>query len=581
MRSGTTRFVTMVCAGALLASCEAGHPTAPTIANVDAASAAADKAPSVLTATAVSETRIDLGWQDNSPNEAGFEVYRSTTGQTGTFALLGSTAANVTAYVDQGLTAGMQYCYQVRSFRRTGAKVSYSAFSPVNCARTPAPPAAASNLSAAPSGSYAVALAWADNSSTETGFRLERAASVAGPWEIVTFANPNVTSFYDWGRPSELLVCYRVFAYNGDGSAPSSNVDCTAPPNAPSGLSATTADPHSIDLAWTDNSAVEDGFEVQRSTDGVTFTPVANVPANAKSYRDGGLASDVTYTYFIRATRDGGFSNSSNSASAFTVGSAPGAPTGVNATPFYSNGVWMTWDYSPAADSFHVQRAPDATGPWTTVAKTEGTYYSEDGLVTDQRVCYRVIAINDFGDSDPSSADCTAPPAAPVNLAAQTVDYQSIQLTWDAGPAVKDGYTVRDGFTVLRYDYWCDLGWNCDYGYAPVAWLPADATSFVDTGLASEYWYSYYVYATNDGGGSDWSNEANAMTDVYPAGNSITSQTKPRPSASALRAALARAMTTTKSAQLSASKAAAARAAAARAAKDAAKRAAVKKQATR
>jgi len=581
MRSGTTRLVTMVFASALLASCEAGHPTAPTIADIDAASAAADKAPSMLTATAVSMTRIDLGWQDNSPNEAGFEVHRSTTGPTGSFALLASTGANVTSYANQGLTAGTQYCYQVRSFRRTGAKVTYSTFSPANCATTPAPPAAASNLSAMPSGSYAVGLTWSDNSSTETGFRVERASSAAGPWEIVTFANPDATTFYDSGRPSEVLVCYRVFAYNGDGSAPSSNVDCTAPPNAPSGLSAKTADPHSIDLAWTDNSAVEDGFEVQRSADGGAFTVVANVAANALGYRDGGLTSDVTYTYYVRATRDGGFSYSSNAASAFTVGSAPRAPTNVNATPSGSNSVWMTWDYSPAADSFHVQRAPDAAGPWTTVAKTEGTYYAEDGLVTEQRVCYRVIAINDFGDSDPSSADCTAPPAAPTDLAAQTIDYQSIQLTWSAGPAVKDGYPVRDAFIVLRYDYWCDLAYNCDYGYSAVGYLPADATSFVDAGLAADYWYSYYVYAINDGGGSDWSNEAEAVTAAFPAAGGIASQARPRPSASALRAALAQAKTKMTSTQLSARAAAAAHAAAARAAKDAAKRSSVKKSTTR
>src|SRR2546430_9150968 len=61
-------------------------------------------APSAASAVAVSETRIDVGWQDNSTSESGFEVHRSTTGLSGTYALLASAGAGGTSYSDGGVT---------------------------------------------------------------------------------------------------------------------------------------------------------------------------------------------------------------------------------------------------------------------------------------------------------------------------------------------------------------------------------------------------------------------------------------------------------------------------------------------
>jgi hypothetical protein len=574
MHSGMARLVTVVCASVVIVGCEAGRPVAPADADADVTRAAADKAPSGLSAGAASTTQINLAWQDNSPNETGFEVHRSTTGPTGTFTLLASTAANVTSYSNQGLTPGTQYCYEVRLFRRTGGKTTYSAFTEVACATTPAPPAPASNASAVPKDGNTVALSWTDNSSTEEGFRVQRAASDAGPWETITTTAPNVASYTDPWRQTEQQVCYRVVAFNySGGEAAPSNTDCTAPPATPWGLVAKSADPQSVDLTWPDNSAVEDGYEVQRSTDGVSFGTVANLPAGSTSYHDGGLAAELRYTYFVRAKKDGGFSYPSNYASAVPTNLPPSAPTLANATPSYSSGVWVTWvDNSQTEDGFRVQRGPTSAGPWETVGTTgaDYPYFSEGGLTPEQQVCYQVIAFNSKGESAPSNVDCTAPPLPPTNVVATTVDDQSIDLTWTpAGPDVKDGYRVRDGFRVLRidyYSYYCDEWGNCWYDYVPIADLPADATSYRDAGLWSGTWYSYYVVALNDGGTSDWSNEATAVTDQPPGTNATASASiasaRQRPSASALRAAVARAKAKMLSAQTAARGAAQARAAA-------------------
>ena len=79
-------------------------------------------APSGLTATAISTTRIDLAWTDNSNNEDAFEIYRSTDGTTYTF--LATAAADATSYSNTGLTSDTIYYYKVRSRYAGGTTVS-------------------------------------------------------------------------------------------------------------------------------------------------------------------------------------------------------------------------------------------------------------------------------------------------------------------------------------------------------------------------------------------------------------------------------------------------------------------------
>ncbi len=89
-------------------------------------------APSLLTATAVSRSRIDLAWQDNSANETGFQIERSRSG--GAFSLIATAAAGATSYSDtSGLTPNKTYSYRVRAINAAGA----SGYSNTASATTP------------------------------------------------------------------------------------------------------------------------------------------------------------------------------------------------------------------------------------------------------------------------------------------------------------------------------------------------------------------------------------------------------------------------------------------------------------
>ena len=137
MRFGIARLSALFGVAIILGSCE--NPLVPDSDQVVLASRSNGGSFS-LTTKPVSPTRVDLAWQDNSPNESGFEVHRSQNGPSGSFDAIGGAGANATSYSDEGLTAEKEYCYKVRAFRTSGRKATYSAFTNASCATTLAAP---------------------------------------------------------------------------------------------------------------------------------------------------------------------------------------------------------------------------------------------------------------------------------------------------------------------------------------------------------------------------------------------------------------------------------------------------------
>lgn len=68
----------------------------------------------LLMATPIYAAELALAWTDASSTEDSFEIYRSTS-YGGTYSLVTTTAANVTSYLDTGLTPNQEYCYKIRS----------------------------------------------------------------------------------------------------------------------------------------------------------------------------------------------------------------------------------------------------------------------------------------------------------------------------------------------------------------------------------------------------------------------------------------------------------------------------------
>ncbi len=87
----------------------------------------APAAPSGLTVVAMHKTndkKLQLSWTDNSSNESGFIIYRSTDGTTWT--AIDSTAANATSYTDTALAPASTYYYEVAAWNGAGVSAKSS-----------------------------------------------------------------------------------------------------------------------------------------------------------------------------------------------------------------------------------------------------------------------------------------------------------------------------------------------------------------------------------------------------------------------------------------------------------------------
>ena len=87
---------------------------------------------------------IQLFWTDNTPDETGFEIFRSSTGLAGSYNFFKLLNQGATSFTDTGLTPATTYYYKIRSVNNT----SVSAYVPISGATTTdtQPPTAPQNL---------------------------------------------------------------------------------------------------------------------------------------------------------------------------------------------------------------------------------------------------------------------------------------------------------------------------------------------------------------------------------------------------------------------------------------------------
>jgi hypothetical protein len=177
-------------------------------------------------------------------------------------------------------------------------------FTLVKDASPPPAPAAPTDLSATAVSLSAISLTWIDHASNEEGFVVSR-ATAGGLFGDVATLGANVTTFNDQGLNAATTYSYRVRAFNAGGPSGYSNVaTATTPgaaPAAPSSLTAKAARGGQVNLSWTDNSGNEDRFEIQRSSDGVSFATITSVGANVRTFSDTGLQTRRNYWYRVRA----------------------------------------------------------------------------------------------------------------------------------------------------------------------------------------------------------------------------------------------------------------------------------------
>ena len=236
-------------------------------------------------------------------------------------------------------------------------------------------PAASTGLTATPSSTTQINLAWTDNSNNEMTFKIERSPTgLPGSYTQVGTVGANVTSYSDTGLTDSTPYYYRVRAGNlgGDSAFSNSASATTQPvviPIAPTGLTAIGVLPSQINLSW---NAVGNAtsYNIYRGTSVGTegTTPINSSPISTTTYSDLGLNTSSTYYYTVKAVNKAGTSPASSEAN----GTTQAATTVLYRENFTGNDM-----DAPGTVGWHVvgqgtnvtERGPNSSGGDGTVGK--------------------------------------------------------------------------------------------------------------------------------------------------------------------------------------------------------------------
>lgn len=293
---------------------------------------AAPDAPTNLSTGAVSESSIQLSWQDNSNDEDGFRIYRSLT-QNGGYSQVGIVGVNMESFTDTGLNSNTTYYYYVNAYSNaTGLASSSNTASATTMASGPtSPPSTPTGFNSSAQSSSSITLLW-DDVTGETGYRLERSTSPSSGYTVIANSLAANTDMYtDTGRASSTTYYYRLVAFNAVGdSGPATTSATTTAGNQPTlpaspsneGISNITAT--GARMTWTDNATNETGYEIgtcnglvavtsdgRRSCvpfQGGGFNMAYQLGANVTSYNFTGLNPSTAYAYYVRAYNSAGVS---------------------------------------------------------------------------------------------------------------------------------------------------------------------------------------------------------------------------------------------------------------------------------
>ena len=220
-------------------------------------------------------------------------------------------------------------------------------------------------------------------------------------------------------------------------------------------------------------------------------------------------------------------------------GTAPAAPSNLVATPASGTQINLSWsDNSMTETGFIIQRKQGNTGTYSQVAivAPNSTSYLDGELLAGAMYYYRVQAANFVSNSDFSneaSATTPVPPATPSNAHPTAVTTTSIAFAW------QDNSNNEDKFSIFR---------SVNNGsFMFVADVPANTTTFTDSGLSPGTAYDYHIQAWNLGGYTDFAGFS-VIDSHDPAGQSyrhggqwpggLTWTASPGPSATTFTAAL-------------------------------------------
>lgn len=363
---------------------------APTSPETSAKTPLYAAAPTTVTASAASQTAVNISWSSAAGADAYFlKRYNNSTGE---WDIIAQTIYN--SFTDSNRTPGTNYRYHVVAYAVIDNVVRFAPVSAEASATTQRYIYAPASLTVSASGAYSVKIKWSASANAQ-GYALKRYNPSTGAWDILL--QTTAREYTDNTCRPNTQYRYHVVAYRTVNGAvhyapnsPEGKITTPAFGAAPASIDITAA-ATSITLSWSAASGAS-GYAVKRLNSATGAWDVIAQTADTK-YTDKGLASNLSYSYFVVPYAVGTQTN--YAASSAVVSAATPVVSGPKSVTAYSSGrnaVTVHWDIGDCADGYVLRRASSQNGPFTNIKSTTERSYTDTGLTSDAVYYYDVVA---------------------------------------------------------------------------------------------------------------------------------------------------------------------------------------------
>lgn len=180
--------------------------------------------------------------------------------------------------------------------------------------------------------------------------------------------------------------------------------------------------------------------------------------------------------------------------------SALSTPTGLTATSYGFNQIYLYWNPVSSAKHYYIYRSNYYDGPYTLLTSVTSPGYTDNsGLVLNNTYYYKITAVNDRGSSSysyiVSATTSYGSLSSPSGLSATAQNSTRINLSWDSV------------INATYYEIYRSISSGSYYRVISVS-----STDYSDTGLEPNTIYNYKITANNNDSSSSYSSEVSART---------------------------------------------------------------------
>ena len=273
-----------------------------------------------------------------------------------------------------------------------------------------------------------IALNWSDNSDNESGFRIERKVGKLGEglFDVIAEVGSDQESYKDSDVEPGETYHYRLAAFNDYGAAwvdEPLSVTIDPLPAAASDLEIFHSEGFYY-LQWKDRSHNEQGFRIERSVNGGAWQVLSTTNENVAFYFESVALADHNYRFRVIAFNNIGDAPASNVAELLLNPDAveeqrpPVAPSDFSAE-LVTTGIQLHWqDNSDNENTFLLLRSEGAgsTPQSYDSVGSDSTQYEDTQIAPGTVYRYQIVAINEFGESEPSQIVEVMAPAPELSV---------------------------------------------------------------------------------------------------------------------------------------------------------------------